>query len=305
MKTGWLVNDCLSCIKNTKTLWNFLTDEIPNLKDMTGGYTDFGRLPFVIEQALTEQKNPDYIIRNASYFRKLNTKIPTISLLQDIKLDCQQQHEVLNSSTVVVVNSEHTRNLYRDIIKVPIKLIPLGVDADLFKPGPSYAKELGISADAVLFVGAATSIKGFSLLMDIVNSTAYNFVFVMKDDFQTDHPRIRVFNQVDEQTIIKIYNSCKMVLCTSEQETQHLGGVQALACNLPVIARRVGIYNEIANEVGWGLIANDLPEFIKAIRMTFEYLDCYRPRQFFLNKDLGMAGCMNRWKTLVEEITHD
>ncbi len=305
MKTGWLINDCLSCIKHTRTLWNFLTCEIPYLKDMTGGYTDFGRLPFVIEQALQEQQKPDYIIRNASYFRKLNTKIPTISLLQDIDLSNQTQHEVLNSSTVVVANSEHTKTLYKDIIKPPVRVIPLGVDADLFKPGPDLSGELGIVKDSILFVGAATSIKGFSLLMDIVNSTAYNFVFVMKDDYQTDHPRIRVFNKVDEATIIKIYNSCKLTLCTSEQETLHLSGTQSLACNLPVVARRVGVYSEIANEVGWGLIADDLQQFITAIRMTFEYLDCFRPRQFFLSRGLDMKTCMDRWKTVVEEICNE
>lgn len=310
-KIGWMVNDRLSCIPGTKTLFNFLLENISGLIDKTNGFTPFELLTTQIESELkfierhrVKGVYPDYIIRNASYFRKFNSrfKFKTISLLQDVHLDDSTQHEVLNNSTVVVVNSEHTKNLYRNIIKVRTELIPLGVDTDLFKPGLDCSAEMGIYPNSILFVGAATSIKGFDLLMQIVNSTSYHFVFVMKDDYKTDHPRIKVFNQVNEETIVKIYNSCKMVLCTSEQETQHLGGAQALACNLPVVARRVGIYNEIADSVGWGLIANDLSDFIKAIRMTFEYLDCFKPRDFFVSHGLDMKTCMNRWKALVEEV---
>lgn len=303
-KIGYLANDRLRCIEGTMTFWDFLLHDIPGLIDMTGGYTPYYELAHNIERAIKKQR-PDYIIRNASYFRKINTNVPTISLLQDINLTDECQHEVLNASTVVVANSQHTANLYKDIIKTPVRIIPLGVDEQLFKPGPDCSKELGIGIGSILFVGAATSIKGFSLLMDIVNSTAYNFVFVMKDDFKTDHPRIKVFNRADEQLMVKIYNSCKIVLCTSEQETQHLTTLESWSCNLPTIGRRVGVYNEIADTVGWGLIANDLSDFIKAIRMTFEYIDCFKPRQFFLGKGFDMKTCMNRWKDLVQEICYE
>jgi hypothetical protein len=236
-KIGWLINDRLTCIPGTKTFWHYLLENIPNLIDKTSGFTPFELLANETEQNIRYVKKyhpklkPDYIIRNASYFRPIGQhhNIKVISLLQDIYLEDTTQHQVLNTSEIVVVNSQHTRNLYRNIIKTRVELIPLGVDENLFKSGPDHSKELAIAPNSILFVGAATTIKGFSLLMDIVNNTAYNFVFVMKDDYKTDHPRIRVFNQVDEVTIVKIYNSCKMLLCTSEQETQNLATTQAWA----------------------------------------------------------------------------
>ena len=41
MNKGWLVNDCLTCIPGTKTLWHDLLEWMPNLIDKTNGYTDF------------------------------------------------------------------------------------------------------------------------------------------------------------------------------------------------------------------------------------------------------------------------
>ena len=53
---GWLINDCLTCIPNTKTLWHFLLDIFPNLVDKTNGYTSFHHLNFKIENEILTKK---------------------------------------------------------------------------------------------------------------------------------------------------------------------------------------------------------------------------------------------------------
>ena len=81
---GWLVNDTLSCIHGVRTLWHNLLEWFPNLEDKTNGYTDYSILAEVIENDIgNTDKKPDYIIRNGTYFRKLNTHIKSIILIQD------------------------------------------------------------------------------------------------------------------------------------------------------------------------------------------------------------------------------
>ena len=79
-KKGWLVNDCLTCIPGVRTFWHDLLDWFPGLEDKCNGYTDYSVLAEKIESILDV---PDYIIRNGSYFRKLNIDVPTFCLVQD------------------------------------------------------------------------------------------------------------------------------------------------------------------------------------------------------------------------------
>ena len=39
-------------------------------------------------------------------------------------------------------------------------------------------------------------------------------------------------------------NRCRVGLCTSRVETQHLAGIEMGACGLPVVAPRIGCYGE-------------------------------------------------------------
>ena len=43
-KTGWLVNDTLTCIPGTITFWHNLLEWNPYLIDKTNGYTNFSVL---------------------------------------------------------------------------------------------------------------------------------------------------------------------------------------------------------------------------------------------------------------------
>ena len=70
-KKGWLINNQLTAIPGTRTFWHDLLDWYPGLEDKCDGYTDFGVLAEKIESI---PHTPDYIIRNGSYFRKLNSR---------------------------------------------------------------------------------------------------------------------------------------------------------------------------------------------------------------------------------------
>lgn len=308
MKTeGWLINDCLTCIPNTKTLWHFLLDIFPNLIDKTNGYTPFHHLNFKIENEIIKTKNPDFIIRNASYFPKLNVSAKTISILQDIRLNDEVQLEVCNESDIVVCVSNYVKEKYKNKIKSKIEVIPVGTDFDLFNiinEKSILQKELDILPNSILFIGAANNYpKGFDTVIDIVNNTNYNFCFVMKDEWNENHPRIKVFNKVNHNKLRKIINSCDILLCTSREETLHLAGVECAACGLPLVCSNVGIYHEMENGK-WGRLVKDYEtkNFIKEIDFIFNHKNIFQPRIDFLQKGLDLDSFKKKWIEIINKI---
>jgi glycosyltransferase involved in cell wall biosynthesis len=127
----------------------------------------------------------------------------------------------------------------------------------------------------------------------------------MKDGFEWDHPRVRVFNQVDHDVLRKIYNSCSIILCTSVHETQHLAGIEGASCGLPVVATNVGVYyNEPDGE--WGhRVSSSAQDFAPAIKKIMDNPDSYSPREYFLKKGLNKVSCKNAWNKLVDEIKNE
>jgi glycosyltransferase involved in cell wall biosynthesis len=304
MKKGWLVNDTLTCIPNTKTFWHDLLEWLPDLTDKCNGYTPFNILPNNIERDYVSDK-PDYIIRNATYFRHLNITTKTISLLQDLATANQMQIDVCNKSDVVVYNSPYTQSHYKDIITAKSVMIPLGVDFNKFIPmDESFNDELYILPNSILFIGADNiSPKGFDIMTEIIDNTSYNFCLVMKDGYQSTNSRVKVFNRIDHDKLIKVMNSCEMLVCTSRVETLHLSGVEAAACDIPLVTSNVGIYYDLESG-GWGRNVNSFnsEDFIREIAYVKDNVTTFNPRKTFLDIGLDTETCKNKWINLIENL---
>ena len=301
---GWLVNDTLSCIHGVRTLWHNLLEWFPNLEDKTNGYTDYSILAEVIENDIgNTDKKPDYIIRNGTYFRKLNTHIKSIILIQDNVINnsylFNQQLSTLNAAnTIVVFNSKYVYNKYEPfMIHRNYKIIPLGIDFNFFKPNHS-----DVELNSVLYIGSSDNYpKGFDRVLKIVDDMPeQNFCFIMKDDFKIDHPRIKVFNKIDSNTVVSIINSCICAICTSREETQHLAGIECGACDIPIVATSVGIYDDNKDSQEWGLIADDT-NFVDKINYVIQNRTQFKPRSFF-EKIYTNEICKNNWIELIDSI---
>lgn len=297
MKTGWLVNDCLTCIPGTKTFWHDLLEWVPGLIDKTNGHTGFNILADRIEKEAA-QGAPDYIVRNATFFRRMSLPCKQISLLQDCYAERGQQKDVCNNSDVTVFNSNYTYEQYKnDVTECKIEVIPLGVDFDLFRK--TEDKHPDVLPNSILFVGSSDNYpKGFDVLRRLIDETNYNFCLVMKDSFSMSHPRVRIFNRIDHDTLVKIYNSCEMLVCTSVVETLHLVSIEAGACGLPIITTNVGaLYNMESDS--WGLKVNN-NNYAECIEFVMNNKDCFSPREFFLKHKFDKNSCKERWTSLIE-----
>jgi glycosyltransferase involved in cell wall biosynthesis len=282
-----------------------LLENIDGLKDMTFGYTPFEKLAKKIERKLLFSINkPKYLIRNATFFRPIKTKIPQICLLQDFyneQFFIENQLPVINSCSVSVINSPHVYNQIRQYLSNQrVEIIPMGVDFDFFNPEVLIKEEVEVSANSILFVGSSSVWpKGFDFLMELVEGSNYNFVFVMKDDFQIAHPRIKVFNKINQTTLKVIMKKCRIMICTSQMETFHLAGVEGCAMNLPIVTTEVGIYKTLS-ENGWGLKSNK-EEFLKNIDFVFNNIKSFSPRKAMLENGLSKKQCMEKWRSLIQQ----
>jgi hypothetical protein len=308
---GWIVNDRLSCF-DTKTFWHDLLDWLPGLENKATGI-DFSILPNKIEKDFNNsQIKPKYIIRNATFFRRLNINTKTISLFQDLYLNdsgiYNQQKNVCENSDVTVFNSIFTYELSKSFMNVNYKIIPLGVDFDFFTPVSNEQKndlksKYGLNQNPyIIFIGKALNYpKGFDLLQEIVNNTNYNFIFAMNDDYVSNHPRVKVFNKINHNQLRELINCCELCLCTSKTETQHLSGIECAACNLPLVTTNVGIYyNEYENS--FGHIASNAKDFINAINTILSDKSKYSSREFFIKKRCDKKSCRQSWCDLIENL---
>lgn len=301
-KNGWLVNDCLTCIPNTRTFWHDLLDWFPNLQDKCNGYTDYGILPNVIESI---KPYPDYIIRNGSYFRKLNIDVPTFSLIQDT-MNEPMQTEVINSSTCVVFASKQTYNIYKDRINPKnVRVIEQSSDFNFFKPIPERHPD--VLPNSIIFIGDSSyHKKGFNRVLHLIEVMPdFNFCLVMKDNTGLDsipfqsRNRVRIFNRVNTDTVRLLINSSVCAICTSGNEEGHFAGIEIGACDIPMVSRPMGCYLDRKDDKTWGLIAND-EDFPETIRYVTNNRKLFSPRKFY-SKEYTLERCREKWTSMINE----
>ena len=301
-KKGWLVNDRLTAIPNTRTFWHDLLDWFPNLEDKCDGYTDYSILASKIESL---PDRPDYIIRNASYFRKLNIDVPTFCLVQDTMIN-PMQTEVLNSVTCVVFASKETHNLYKDRINPKnVRVIEQSSDFNFFKP--IAEKHPDVLPNSIIFIGDSSyQKKGFHRVLKLIEfMTDFNFCLVMKDDTSIDaipphsRDRVRIFNRVNRETVRLLINSSVCAICTSGNEEGHFAGIEIGACDIPMVARPMGCYLDRREDQTWGVIAND-KDFPKAIKYVTNNRNLFSPRKYY-SKEYTLERCREKWTDLLNE----
>jgi glycosyltransferase involved in cell wall biosynthesis len=308
----WLVNDCLGTL-GERTHWHHLLGL--GLVDKTNGYTDYSELADKIEADFREVK-PSVIVRNGTYFRHLNVDCKQIAFVQDIARReplRAMQAEVIAKCDHVVFNSEYTK-AHCLPCESRCSVIPIGVDFELFKPMEKAALRVkwGIKQDSVLWVGAGSKVKGWEFLKQLIEQANFNFVVVTKDGARIQHERVKCFGPIYQHQLAEIMNACSVLVCTSEQETQHLAGIEAAACGLPLVVPNIGIYydrhaeeTQCIESPCFGDImdrsAFDEPlNFAVGIRHVFDNLPFFRPRQHFLDLGCDTATCMERWKELIQ-----
>jgi len=288
--TGWLVNDKLTCIPGTRTFWHHLLDGVPGLVDKTIG-TYEGLAGHVESEAVTAE--PDYIIRNAAYFRWINVGCPVISFVQDIVEGAlrDQLIEACAASRSVVFNSEYTKMMYPELHATDCRVIPIGTDETIFRPRIS---DPYIPDDAVLWVGSGHRVKGFDLACRLASESERPWVFVMKDDTQVEVGAL-VLRRISQEQLARVASACSVGVCTSTRETQHLAGIEMGMCGLPLVTTEVGAY--YSRPIGpWGQVSNG--HWHDEIEMASK-LNRAHAALYWRKAGFGLPECIDKWRDAI------
>ena len=116
----------------------------------------------------------------------------------------------------------------------------------------------------------------------------------MKDGYRCKLSNVDVFNRVDHITLRGLYNQSKMLICTSKMETLHLAGMEAAACNIPLLTTNVGAYYNLENGI-WGRHINNINNDVDYI---LNNLDSFNSRNYF-EKTMSKEQCKNSWRKLI------
>ena len=152
----------------------------------------------------------------------------TISKFISKKVD----HIIVKSNNMIVILNT----------KVPVSIIPNGVDSNLFKPldVDQTRKLLGFNQNdfIVLFLGNRNQpVKNFNLAkesFDLFKATIKNDSVIFVNPFG-----------IDKNSVIKFMSAANVLLLTSFWEGSPNVVKEAMACNLPIISTDVGDVKEI------------------------------------------------------------
>ncbi len=296
----YIVNDFMTCIPGTKTLWNDLLENLDGFKALTFETTNSKNMDDFRKNLKKIIKKDDIVIQNATYLGYCGGKV--ISYLQDnarlmygnIYPDIiKSQLDTLNNSKICVCNSIQIKDSYSDF---KFKIIPIGIDSDLFQCRIKGNPKIGI------FIGDSSTIKGWDIFLQIIeNMQDYKWLAVLKHDYKNDSIKnLKIYNNLNHKQLIRAASRAGFMIHTSRFETQCLAAIECGFMNKPVVISKVGVFSDWIGEEP-GVIVKDynVNNFIGAIK-NIDYKKDIRSLMF--NSGLDKMSRIIEWKKLVNEL---
>ncbi|TNF01285.1 MAG: glycosyltransferase [Bacteroidetes bacterium] len=298
-----ICNDILTGTMGEKVLWDFLLT-LP--KSLGLGYSDVGgRKSFSFTNYMSEKSIcPSVLLQNATFMDRVAPDQYTVAFLQDdLRLmgrPSSQQEYNLASSDRCVTNSFFTASSYPEF---DFDIIPVGVDSELFtvKDKESLREKWEIITDKKvgIFVGALDEVKGWPKVKSIIERRDdLEWIVVTKYHEKYAHPRVHMFNRVDQETLSELLNCADFFVLGTAVETQCLAAIEAALCDLPIVMRRTGIFVDINDNdlKTLGCFGDDLEKGIDKVLGG-----SYAPRATMLKYPITVDHSLTKWHNLFSD----
>ena len=170
--------------------------------------------------------------------------------------------------TVVAVSPKVQRAL-ATYYKLDSKVIENGIPTDVFRPFDKMdcRERLGIKwrGPIGIFVGRADKSKGFDIVETIAKRRKDIRVLCVTTS-PVDDKEVIVAKAVKNADMPLYYSAADFLLFPSRYESLSYSSIEALACDLPVVASRTGVFEDL-NEEDVGILINDFEpdEYSKGI----------------------------------------
>jgi glycosyltransferase involved in cell wall biosynthesis len=246
--------------------------DVVHLHNLHGGYFDLGQLPELSRRLPVVLTLHDAWLLSGHCAHSFDCErwrtgcgaCPDLTIYPAIRRDAtamnwQRKRDIFARSRLhVAAPSEWLADRVRESMMAPalaeLRVIPNGVDLDVFRPGDRQAARsaLGIPAhaDVLLVVGSRNNrFKDFELALDAAERAATladrEITMIAVGDAAPDaqHGRVRVRSVPfvhDTGDMVGWYHAADIYVHAARADTFPTAVLEALACGLPVVATAVG-----------------------------------------------------------------
>ena len=185
-----------------------------------------------------------------------------------------------NSGTIIITPTEYSKKLLLSYgINKKIEAVSNGVDLDFFNrekaDGMSFRKKYGYRADEKIFMSAGLTIerKGVSDFVELARRMPqYQFIWFGETNLNTvpmktrravctKLPNLKFAGYAEPEELREAYGSCDLFLFASREETEGIVVLEALAMKIPVLLRKIPVYEDWLKENTDVYKAKDLDDF--------------------------------------------
>jgi glycosyltransferase involved in cell wall biosynthesis len=304
-----ICNDLVTGTMGERVLWDFLLEGLPSTIGIDSRVvgTD-GRYASLAHAYINEQcPGVEVIIQNATFIDAVDPARFTIAFLQDdlraMGRDSSQQEKNLRVARATVTNSLLAAMSYPEC---EFTIIPVGVDSDLFRPMDKLACRAlyGLSEERVgIFVGAFDDVKGWPAVRQCIQTfPEIIWLLVTKKDESFEAANARTFRRVPQDRLVTLLNSADFFILGSPVETQCLAAIEACLCDVPVVMRSTGIFNELSNDERRqaGVFGEDLIAGVGAVAGG-----TFSPRDLVVRQGWTVNDSVAKWRVLLEHAVQE
>jgi len=218
----------------------------------------------------------------------------------------------LNKMDTIITTSPNLASSSMYLKNRKPSILPLYVDTELFKPEPKRQEflrehKLPDNAKIVLYVGRYGRYKGLNYLLEAFRMLPDNYYLVLiggepSDKYDTD--RVLQLGPIPHEQLPYYYNACDVFVLPSIDRGEAFGlvGLEALACDVPIITTELGTgtsYYNIDGVTGRVIPPRNVTELMYAILEITQHRDKFygqreRALQFTKEKFLKrLEGILN------------
>lgn len=186
---------------------------------------------------------------------------------------------VWKHAKMVIANSQGLMRLaQRFYSRVPIQVIPNGVDLDFFKPSPRDGK-----TTQILFVGRVVYQKGLDLLVKALEGIPKNnwLLSIVGDGSYKEYlhklieekgltQRIQFHGWCNKEELLPYLAKAQIFVNPSRHEGMPNAVLEAMACGLPIIATRIAGNEDLVQNEKNGFLVE--PESIQGLQQALQTL---------------------------------
>jgi glycosyltransferase involved in cell wall biosynthesis len=187
-------------------------------------------------------------------------------------MDKAADRKAVVTADEVACNSHYTRDYIKRVYGIGATTTYLGVDHDVFAPGPEGEKE-----DMVVSVGALYPLKAHDFIIRslarIEGARRPRLVLVgngiQRKDLETlassSGVRVEVVSEIDTPRLADLYRRAKLTVIAHIREPFGLVAIESQSCGTPVVAvGEAGLLETVTEETGI-LTKRDETEFAQAV----------------------------------------